>query len=195
MNISVISEKGNRIEFLLRGTSIAFSNLLRRYAMGQVPVYALDRVVFYENSSALFDEYIAHRIGQIPILSESGKADEVIFTLEAEGPAVVMSKDLKSTDSKIKVALDNIPLLKLLEGQNIRLEAKARMGIGRQHAKFQPGLVSYEILSPNELKFKVESFLQLEPRELLARTAETIEQRCEELESKLSDIKKPTESD
>ncbi|MEM4633733.1 MAG: DNA-directed RNA polymerase subunit D [Candidatus Anstonellaceae archaeon] len=189
MNISILLEKNNRLEFMLRGASVPFSNMLRRYAMGQVPVYAIDRVVFYENSSALFDEYIAHRLGQIPILSESVRADEVVFTLEAEGPTTILSRDLKSTDSKIKAAIDNIPILKLLEGQNLRLEAKARMGIGRQHAKFQPGLVSYEILSPNELKFKVESFMQLEPREFLLRSADMIIKRCEELESKLEEIK------
>ncbi len=190
MDINMTFEKGNRLEFTLKGSSVQFSNLVRRYCIGQVPVFAIDRVTFYENSAAIFDEYLAHRIGQVPILSESGKAsDEVTFTLEAEGPSTVYSRELKSTDSKIKSALDDIPLLKLLEGQNLRLEAKARRGIGREHAKFQPGLIAYDVLAPNEFKFKVESFMQLDPRDMLSRTADLIIGSCEEMEGKLSEIK------
>ena len=194
MDIDMTREKENKLEFNLKGSPVYFANLLRRYAIGQVSVFAIDRVTFYENSSSMFDEYLAHRIGQLPLLSESGRAtDEIALTLEASGPGVVYSKALKSTDSKIKSALDDIPLLKLLEGQNVRLEAKAIRGIGRQHAKFQPGLVSYEVLKPNELHMKVESFMQLEPRVLLSRTADLVIAKCEELEEKLGDVKKAKE--
>lgn len=188
--IEIELEKDNRINFILSGSSVHFANLIRRFGISQVKVFAIDTVTFYENSSALFDEYIAHRIGQIPILSDSGKEnDEIGFTLEASGPTTVYSKELKSTDSKVKVAIGDIPLVKLLDGQSIRLEAKARMGCGKKHAKFQPGLLSYEILAPDKFRFKVESFFQLEPRELLARTADLIIQKCDELEKKLEEVK------
>lgn len=194
MNIEMATEKGNRMEFLLRGSTVSFANLLRRFGMGQVPVFAVDSVTFYENSSSMFDEYLAHRIGQVPLLSDSGKAkDEILLTLQAEGPSTVYSKELKSADSKIKSALDNIPLLKLLEGQNIRLEAKARRGIGRQHAKWQPGLISYEVLDGKDFRFKAETFMQLEPRDLLSAAADEVIARCEELDGKLSEIKKAKE--
>lgn len=187
-------EKENALEFLLKGASVSLANIIRRFGMGQVSVFAIDRVTFYENSSAMFDEYLAHRIGQIPLISDFSRAtDEIGFTLEASGPGTVYSKELKSTDSKIKAAFDNIPMLKLLEGQNLRLEAKARRGIGKQHAKFQPGLISYEIIKPSEFRFKVESFMQLPPRELLAKTAELVAQRCDELEEKLEGVKAPKE--
>jgi DNA-directed RNA polymerase subunit D len=192
MDLNLTLEKENRLEFLLKGAQLPFANLVRRYGMGQVPVFAIDRVTFYENSSSIFDEYIAHRLGQVPLTSENSKAtDEVTLTLEAEGPGTVYSRALHSTDSKIKSSLDNIPLLSLLEGQNLRLEAKARQGIARQHAKFQPGLIAYEALSPNEFKFKVETFMQLDPRTLLSRTADLIISRCDEFEEKLTEVKKP----
>jgi len=194
MKIELISEKDNKLSFSVSGASTPFANLVRRFGMGQLPVFAIDSVTPYENSSALFDEYIAHRLGQLPLTSDAGKStDEVVLTLEADGPSTVYSKALKSTDSKIKSSLDNIPLLKLLEGQNIRLEAKARRGIGQKHAKFQPGLISYEILGDGEFKFKVESFMQLEPRDVLAKTADLVVEHCEALEEKLADIKKGKE--
>ena len=194
MDIDILREKENRIEFHLKGSPVYFANLMRRYAIGQIPVFAIDRVTFYENSSSMFDEYLAHRIGQIPLLSDSGRAtEEIALSLEMSGPSTVYSKNLKSTDSKIKAAFDDIPLLKLLEGQNIRLEAKAIRGIGRQHAKFQPGLISYDVLKPGELHMKVESFMQLDPRELLSKTADLVITKCEELEEKLGGIKKAKE--
>ncbi|MCX8194648.1 MAG: DNA-directed RNA polymerase subunit D [Candidatus Micrarchaeota archaeon] len=190
MDIEILREKENRLEFLLKGTSVPFSNLVRRYVLGQLPTFAIDRVTFYENSSALFDEYIAHRLGQIPIVSDVARpTDEITFMLDAEGPATVYSKHLKSSDPKIKVAYENIPILRLLEGQNIRLEAKARQGIGRAHAKFQPGLISYEMLSESEFRFKLESFMQIPPRKMLMQTADIIIEKCEELERKLSELK------
>jgi DNA-directed RNA polymerase subunit D len=192
MDLNLTLEKNNRLEFSLKGVAVPFANLLRRYGMGQVPVFAIDRVTFYENSSTMFDEYVSHRLGQIPLVSETSKAtDEVILTLEAEGPGTVYSRQLKSTDAKIKASLENIPLLNLLEGQNLRLEAKARQGIGRQHAKFQPGIIAYEMLSPTEFKFKTESFMQLEPRTFLSRAADVIMDRCGEFEEKITEVKKP----
>ena len=191
MNIEMSMEKGNRIEFLLRGGSTSFANLIRRFGMGQVPVFAIDSVTFYENSSSMFDEYIAHRIGQVPLLSDSGRAkEEILFTLEGEGPSTVYTKDLKSTDAKVKASLDNLPILRLLEGQNLRLEAKARRGIGRTHAKWQAGLIGYEALDGKDFKFKAETFLQLEPREFLCAAADAVIARCDELDAKLSEMKK-----
>ena len=194
MDIDMIREKDNKLEFSLKGGPVYFANLIRRYAIGQVPVFAIDRVTFYENSSSMFDEYVAHRLGELPLTSDSGKStDEIVLTLEASGPGVVYSKELKSTDSKIKAALDDIPLLKLLEGQNLRLEAKARRGIGREHAKFQAGLMAYEVLKPNELRIKAESFMQIEPRVLLTKSADLVIAKCEELEEALGDVKKAKE--
>ena len=194
MDIEMTREKDNKLEFMLKGASVPFANLVRRFGIGQVPVFALDSITFYENSSAMFDEYLAHRLGQVPLLSDSGRAaEEIGFTLEASGPGTVSSRELKSTDAKVKAAIADIPLLKLLEGQNLRLEAKARRGIGRVHAKFQPGLISYEVLKPTEFRFKVESFMQIEPRELLEKTAELVAQKCDELEEKLSEVKAPKE--
>jgi DNA-directed RNA polymerase subunit L len=51
-------------------------------------------------------------------------------------------------------------------------------------------LISYEILGEGEFKFKVESFMQLEPRDVLAKTADLIAEHCEALEEKLAEVKK-----
>ncbi len=191
MEISVLNEEGRRLEFRLSDAPVGFANLLRRYAMSQVPTFAIDQVTVYENSSAVFDEYIANRVGLVP-LKMGGKYkpdDEVGFTLEASGPCTVYSGDLKAGAEKIKVATDHIPLLKLLQDQNLRLEAKAIMGVGRKHAKWQAGMAGYEI-TPAGLNFKVESFMQMPPRDMMLTAAELVESKCDDMLEQLSGVRK-----
>jgi DNA-directed RNA polymerase subunit D len=45
---------------------------------------------------------------------------------------------MKSSDPETVPADDNIPIVELKEGQKIVLTAVARLGKGREHAKFQP---------------------------------------------------------
>lgn len=172
MKIETKSEEGNRLEFELAGVSTAFANAVRRYAVCGVRTLAIDEVVFYENTSTFFDEYLSHRIGLIPIETPSGLPDsaEVSFYLDATGPKIVYSGDLETKDKDAKVARGKIPIATLLEGQAIRLEAKAILGSSRQHAKYQPGLAAYEN-ADGTFKFVVESFSQMAPRELVLRAA------------------------
>ncbi|NPA96571.1 MAG: DNA-directed RNA polymerase subunit D [Crenarchaeota archaeon] len=58
------------IELKASGYPLALINLIRRYALAKVPCMAVDEVVVLENSSVLFDEILAHRLGLIPLYSE-----------------------------------------------------------------------------------------------------------------------------
>jgi DNA-directed RNA polymerase subunit D len=191
MKAEIKSESENRMEFVLKDASPSFVNMIRRFAMSQVPVFAIDKVTVYENTSALFDEYIANRIGLVPIRTAgSFKPDEeIVFTLDASGPCTVYSKDLKSTDSKIKAANQNILLLKLMENESLRLEGRAKLGKGRQHAKFQAGLVSYAI-DGNSFHVSAESFSQVPVREMLVKAAGMVEQKCDEMEESLDALER-----
>ena len=83
MKIDILEDKGNVFRFSLKSASNAYANAIRRIATGSVPTFAIDKVTFYENSSSIFDEYIAHRIGLVPIttpLKGYTEKDEVLFT-------------------------------------------------------------------------------------------------------------------
>ena len=114
MKIHDFRENGKEATFIFEGDT-SMANALRRAILGEIPCAAIDEIDVYENSSSLFDEFIAHRLGMIPLVSDPEMEGEVILRLEAEGPKMVYSGDLKSTDPQIKPLYDNIPIIKLLE--------------------------------------------------------------------------------
>jgi DNA-directed RNA polymerase subunit D len=156
LKVEIVEKSGDRVKFIVRGAHPSFANALRRTMMSEVPVMAIEDVVIVENSSILYDEIIAHRLGLIPLTtdlksyslpeecdcgSEMGCSKcRASFTLEAEaedGVRTVYSKDLVPQDPKIKPVSGEIPIAKLGPKQRLKLEAYARLGRGLEHAKWQ----------------------------------------------------------
>ena len=156
MEVKVVEEKENALRFLLSGTNHTYANALRRAMIAEVPAMAVDDVIVVENTSVLYDEVIAHRLGLIPLKtdldayvlpeecdckSELGCSKcRASFTLEAEGvgePVMVYSSDLKP-EGEVTPVSGNIPIVKLGPAQRLRLELYARLGRGIEHAKWQP---------------------------------------------------------
>ena len=156
MQIEFASLDDSLARFTLSGASPAFANAFRRAMIGEVPTLAIEDVRIYNNTSALFDEMLAHRLGLIPIKTDlltystqekckCGGAGcpgcTVTYTLSAEGPRMVSSNDLIPADPKAVPVYDNVPIVKLMKGQTLVLEAKAVLNTGSAHAKWQPTLV------------------------------------------------------
>ncbi len=156
MDVKVIEEKDNALRFLLKGTTHAYANALRRAMMAEVPAMAIEDVIIIDNTSVLYDEVIAHRLGLIPLKtdldayvlpeecdckSELGCSKcRASFTLEAESvdePVMVYSSDLKP-ESDVTPVSGNIPIVKLGPAQKLKLEVYAKLGRGLEHAKWQP---------------------------------------------------------
>ncbi len=191
MKIEITLEQDNKLNFELNEVKVSFANAIRRYAMNAVPVFAIDEVTFYDNTSAFFDEYLAHRIGLIPIITPNNvpKDAEILFHLDAKAPKVVYSSELETKDTEIKVARDKIPIVTLFDEQTLRLEGKAKLATAKRHAKFQSGLAAYEI-TKDGFKFIIESFFQMSPRELVIRAASVLNEDLENLKDQLENIKK-----
>ncbi|MBW3002085.1 DNA-directed RNA polymerase subunit D [Candidatus Woesearchaeota archaeon] len=149
-------KKTGRVSFLLKNTNAAFVNSLRRTIIDTVPTMAIEEVEFRKNSSVLYDEILAHRLGLVPMKTDlkaytlpakckcegEGCARCTLkMTLKAKGPGIVYASDIKTKDPKIKPAYPKMPIAKLLKGQEIELEATAVLGEGKDHVKFSPGLV------------------------------------------------------
>lgn len=57
-------------EFVLSDTDPSMANALRRAMMSDVPTIAIDLVEIENNTTCLNDEFIAHRLGLIPLVSD-----------------------------------------------------------------------------------------------------------------------------
>ena len=159
MNIKILSKSQKRIKFLLEKSTPAFANALRRIMRSEIPTMAVEFVDFEENNSGMFDELVAHRIGLIPLTFDEkayslkseckcgGKGCsrcEVTLVLEKQGPCTVKSGDMKSTDDSVQPSEKDIPIVELLEGQRLKFEATAQLGVGIDHVKWQAANVGYK---------------------------------------------------
>ena len=156
MEIEVRSQNDDEMIFIVRDAEVPFINAIRRVAMVNVPKIAIEDVNIIVNDSAMFNEVLAHRLGLTPLVSDLDAleglslpedddweefSNGIMFYLKEVGPKVVYSKDLKSSDSRIKPVYDTIPLVKLKEGEKLDIEAVAKVGYGKEHAKWIPTTV------------------------------------------------------
>ena len=123
----------------------SLANAIRR-SVEEIPVLAIDEVELFKNDSALYDEFLAHRLGLVPLKTEAKMASKtsVKLKLQKSGPCSVYSGDLKG---QAKVVYGNIPITILEKGQELELVAEAKLGKGIEHAKYVPGLCYYRYIS------------------------------------------------
>ena len=158
--VEFIERTDRRARFVARGLTPAFANGIRRAMVADVPTFSIDEVRFVENSSVMFDEMIALRLGLVPLttpLDDFEIGDTVTLALDVEGPGTAYSGDLESADSLVQPADQNIPIIELKENsggdiQRLELEADAVLDTGKSHAKQQGGVsVGYRHLQRVEV--------------------------------------------
>ena len=136
-------ERGDReARFVVRNITPAFANGIRRALLADVPTLSIDTVRFVENSSVMFDEQLALRLGLVPLTTpeDFAEGDTVTLALDVEGPGTAYSGDLVCQDPEVEAADKNIPIIELKDDQRLELEADAEPGYGRDHAKHQGGV-------------------------------------------------------
>ena len=162
--IKILKNEPDSIEFQLNNADLSFANSLRRIIISEVPTMAIDMVQVTENTSPLFDEFIVHRLGLIPLKSED--IDNYNFPLscsckegcdkckvdfelkvkcdeKCKGDILdVTAEDIspKKNDIKVIPVKYDYPIVitKLKKGQSINMTLTAKKGIGKTHAKWSP---------------------------------------------------------
>lgn len=164
VEVKVLEKSEREIRLFVKGVDVPYMNALRRVILSEVPCMAIDEIVILENSSIIQDETIAHRLGLVPLRTDldsynlpedcSCKSEfgcnlcRVTLTLNAEakeGTRTVYSGELISENKEVVPVSEKIPVVKLAKEQELRLEAYARLGKGKNHAKWQPvSMCSYK---------------------------------------------------
>ncbi|KAI9796592.1 MAG: 45 kDa subunit of RNA polymerase II [Candelina submexicana] len=172
----------SKVDFTLAHVDLAFANSLRRIMLAEVPTMAIDLVEVEANTSVLADEFIAHRLGLIPLNSKA--VDDVLYTRDCdceqycENCSVTLTLHARCTGDEVMrvYARDlvvaeqrpnewvGIPIItdpeglgsvicKLRKGQELRMKCIAKKGIAKEHSKWAPvSAVGFEYDPHNKLK-------------------------------------------
>ena len=164
MEIEIREMGETKGSFILKNSSPAIANALRRTMLSDIPKMAIDKVEFhlgpimvddkeYESVTPLFDEIVAHRLGMVPVPTdyelftyqkdcvcggEGCPSCTIMYSINKYGPCTVYSGDMIPLGNQSLAAKDQfIPLVELTDGQAVLIYATAVMGTARKHAKWQ----------------------------------------------------------
>ena len=178
-------ENSNKMLVIRMDANESLANALRRTVV-EVPVLAIDEVEIYKNDSALYDEVLAHRLGLIPLKTESNMTEKtsVEFKLTKKGPCTVYSGDLNGSG---EVVFDKIPLTILGDDGKLELVATAKLGKGLDHAKYIPGLCYYRHILEITSSPKIDSIIK-DSKGLIKAEKKGSKWVCDLLEGEIEDV-------
>jgi DNA-directed RNA polymerase subunit D len=211
-SVEVVEKSSERIVVKFTNMPRQYVNSLRRLAISEVPTLAIDDVVMLENSSVMHDEAVAHRLGLIPLRTDPGRfvmphecdcksalgcsKCRVLLVLDSEAnekTKVVSSGELVSEDELVKPVSKDIPIVVLAPNQKLKFEAYARLGTGKDHAKWQPtsAAVVKDGKDEDEIILSLESNGALTAEEILLSAAEKLAAKVKAFKQAASSLKIP----
>ena len=213
MKLKILEKSTDSVKIQLQGVSLAYANAIRRIALSEVPVMAIDEIVILENSSIIYDELLAHRLGLIPLKTDLSRyvlpkdcdcgnplgclkcsVSLVLDSGAKESVKEILSGELISEDEAIIPVRYDIPIVKVAPGQKVKLEAYARLGTGKEHAKWQAANVSIlkriKENTENDYTLEIESTGALPAIEIFSKAVEILRNRLQEFTEKTRSLKK-----
>ena len=164
MEVKLIAKTNEQyMEFYAEDVPVYLLNTLRRAILTEVPTLAVHEVIIHMNTSVLYDEELALRLSLIPLTADPSEIDILgkcrdiekldlselvdctarlrlkVKNNSSDKIITVYSGDIKPIDKKsVRPIYDNIPIVKLGPGQEVDVEIIAKVGKGKDHAKWMP---------------------------------------------------------
>ncbi|EPB70226.1 RNA polymerase Rpb3/Rpb11 dimerization domain protein [Ancylostoma ceylanicum] len=151
--INIMELSDDLVRFSLEDTDLSVANSLRRVFIAEVPTIAIDWVQIESNTSVLHDEFIAHRMGLIPFVSDT-VVDDMAYTRECnctefcDSCSVLFELNVKCKEE----ATRSVTTADLV----CKTERYANTGFGKEHAKWNPTCgVGFEYDPDNALRHTI----------------------------------------
>lgn len=167
-DVQVRKIEKDSVDMVLSGIDLSLANSIRRVFLSEIPTVAIDLVEIEINTSVLADEFIAHRLGLIPL--DSTLVDDLEYTRDCDCEqycdkcSVVLSLNaLCTSDSTMEIFTSDlvvevpsrrddsigrpvpspvdpkgILICKLRKNQELKLRCIAKKGIAKEHSKWSP---------------------------------------------------------
>ena len=211
--VDVLERTDERVVIKFNNISRQYINAIRRIAISEVPTLAVDDVVILENSSVMHDEAVAHRLGLIPLRTELHRfvmpqecdcqstlgcsKCRVLLVLDSEAmekTKIVTSGELLSEDELVKPVSKDIPIVVLAPSQKLKFEAYARLGVGKDHAKWQPtsAAVVKDGADDNEAILIIETNGALTAEETVDAALEKLNTKIKKFSEVLRSLERPS---
>ncbi|ORX45150.1 hypothetical protein BCR36DRAFT_585770 [Piromyces finnis] len=155
--------ESDHIKFSLSNVDLSVANGIRRAMIADVPTMAIDLVEIETNTTVLTDEFIAHRLGLIPLTSTDVDKN-FAYSRECNCSdycnlcSVELNLNVKCTENRTMEVTSNdlisqnpdiVPVItdkddrgiiiaKMRQGQELKLKCIAKKGTGKEHAKWSP---------------------------------------------------------
>lgn len=190
MNITIEEDGDDVMELRMEDANEAVANTLRRAMMTKVPTLAVQHLDVVKNESALFDEILANRVGQVPFtVPDNVEEDDIVnVALKQEGPGTVLAEDLKTDNDGAEPVNPETVIVDLNEDQAVEFEAEAELAPGDRHARHQGGTVGYEKVGEGEFLFRIESTSGHTNKELFQKAIEEVRSDLDDFEEAVQEL-------
>ncbi|MEM4038710.1 MAG: hypothetical protein QXL40_04725, partial [Nitrososphaerota archaeon] len=68
VDLKIVEEDEKSLKVEIRDLHLSIANAIRRLAISEVPTMAVEEILIIENTSAMPNEVLAHRISLIPFI-------------------------------------------------------------------------------------------------------------------------------